>query len=60
MECQQETALDVIRGPQVAGIGSCGMQGQATMAETGLGQRKDEYIKIRCEGMRELTTASTH
>ena len=57
-DCQRDTALDVISGPQAAGVTGCGLLGQATMAETGLGRRSDEYIKIRCEPLRPATLAA--
>lgn len=49
-DCQRETALDVISGPQVASVITCGLQGQALAASTAaIGRRPDEYMKIRCE-----------
>jgi hypothetical protein len=49
-DCQRETALDIISGPQVASIMTCGVQGQALAASTAaIGRRPDEYMKIRCE-----------
>lgn len=59
VECKPETALDILAGPQVAGVGECAMVGQATMASTSLGKRPDEYIKIRCEPKDGVRTAST-
>lgn len=48
-DCQVETALDIIHGPQVASVFECGMASQVMAAQTSLlrrGQR--EYIKVRC------------
>jgi hypothetical protein len=55
-DCQFETALDVISGPQVVSAISCGLQGQALIAETSIARRgPDEYMKIKCS--RVLKTA---
>jgi hypothetical protein len=48
-DCQIETALDVISGPQTQSVVSCGLQGQALIAATSIARRgPDEYIKIKC------------
>jgi hypothetical protein len=48
-DCQVETALDVISGPQAQNAISCGLQGQALIASTSIARRgPDEYIKIKC------------
>jgi hypothetical protein len=48
-ECQLETALDIISGPQVESAVACGLQGQALIAATSVARRgPGEYIKIRC------------
>ena len=48
-DCQLETALDIISGPQVASVISCGLHGQALIAATSVARRgPGEYIKIRC------------
>jgi hypothetical protein len=49
-DCQRETALDLISGPQVNSVFSCAMQGQAVLASTAnIGRRPNEYVKIGCE-----------
>jgi hypothetical protein len=48
-DCQLNTALDVIRGPNVANEIMCAFMGQATLAATALKPRAgDEYIKVLC------------
>jgi hypothetical protein len=48
-DCQLETALDVIQGPQVASIFECGMASQVLVARTSILHRaQGEYIKVRC------------
>jgi hypothetical protein len=49
-ECQVNTALDVIDGPEASSEVLCGMHGQAYIADTALGVRphEDEYVKVRC------------
>jgi hypothetical protein len=48
-DCQTSTALDVIHGPVVSSPISCGVQGQAYVAETSLASRLEgAYLKIRC------------
>lgn len=60
-DCQRETALDLISGPQVSSVFSCGMQGQAVLASTAnIGRRPDEYVKIRCEHIPDPEVASRH
>jgi len=57
-DCQRETALDIISGPQVANVMTCGLQGQALAASTAMvGKRPNEYLKIRCEHLKPETTA---
>jgi hypothetical protein len=50
-QCQRETALDVIQGPQVANEIQCGLHGQAFYAETVMGGalREGEYLKLKCQ-----------
>ena len=50
MECQVETAEDVISGPAVGNEVMCGLHGQAYIAETALGAGigPNEYVKIKC------------
>lgn len=48
-DCQPETALSTIRGPQVNDQSQCGFLGQATLASTALAPRDGlEYMKIMC------------
>jgi hypothetical protein len=48
-DCQQDTAIDVVRGPHVESVMMCGMAGQAMIARTVL-LRNDgqEYMKLLC------------
>jgi hypothetical protein len=48
-ECQPETALTMIRGPQVQNELMCGFLGQTTLASGAVAPRPDrEYAKIMC------------
>jgi hypothetical protein len=48
-DCQPNTALDVIRGPNVANELMCGLMGQTTIAATAISPRESrEYLKILC------------
>jgi len=49
-DCQTNTALDVISGPEAANQSVCGLYGQAYIADTALGTalRSDEYVKVKC------------
>lgn len=48
-DCQIDTALEVIRGPQAANVMMCGLYGQAYIAQTSLAPRAShEYAKIKC------------
>jgi hypothetical protein len=48
-DCQMNTALDVIRGPNVANEMMCAFVGQTTIAATALTPRDGaEYVKIMC------------
>ena len=49
-ECQINSAIDVISGPEASDEVTCGLYGQAYVAETALaaGRREDEYLKIQC------------
>jgi hypothetical protein len=48
-ECQPETALTVLRGPQVQNELMCGFLGQTTLAGGAVAPRPDrEYAKIMC------------
>lgn len=53
VECQIDTARDVIAGPQVASMFECGRQGQSLLARTAaLGRSKDDFVKIVCKPSR--------
>jgi hypothetical protein len=56
-DCQPRTALDIIRGPDVASPVECGLYGQAYVAETALAGRNShaEYLKIVCAPPGALT-----
>lgn len=49
-DCQVNTAIDVINGPEAYDAISCGLYGQSYLAESALGaqHRKDEYVKVSC------------
>jgi hypothetical protein len=49
-DCQTDTAVDVISGPEAANQSVCGLYGQAYIADTALGTalRADEYVKVKC------------
>ena len=49
-DCQMDTAVDVISGPEAANQSVCGLYGQAYIADTALGAalRDDEYVKVKC------------
>jgi hypothetical protein len=52
-ECQVETALDIIHGPQVASVFECGMASQVMAARTSLLRRAPgEYMKVRCSPLK--------
>ena len=49
MDCQTETALDVVRGPVVANEILCGRDGQAYLAQTSIAARgAQDYVKVQC------------
>ena len=57
-DCQRDTALDLISGPQVNSVFACTMQGQGMLASTAnIGRRPDEYAKIKCEHIKEAEVA---
>jgi hypothetical protein len=57
-ECQLNTALDVIRGPNVANEMMCALSGQSTIAATAIApDGSDEYVKIIC--VRATTKSSS-
>ena len=49
-ECQPETALEVVQGPEARNEIACALQSQAYFAQTALGRdlQPGEYVKIRC------------
>ncbi len=48
-ECQIDTAVQVINGPDASNEIACGMRSQAYLAETPIGRlAEDEYLKILC------------
>lgn len=49
-ECQAYNAVDVIQGPDSANELTCGLHGQAYLAQIAMGarHRDDEYVKIKC------------
>jgi hypothetical protein len=48
-DCQLNTALDVIRGPNVTNEMMCAFMGQTTIAATAIVPREgEEYLKIMC------------
>jgi hypothetical protein len=49
-DCQPDTALYLLNGPDASNEVSCGMQSQAYLAQTWIGQSmaEDEYLKIVC------------
>ncbi len=55
VDCQMETALDIINGPQTASVMACGMQSQALLAQGTLLRHEGEYAKIRCTPVDRLT-----
>lgn len=59
-DCQRETALDIISGPHVANVMTCGFQGQALVASTSaIGRHPNEYMKIRCEHVKDERSAQS-
>lgn len=48
-DCQADTAVQIIDGPDAANEVQCGLYGQAYIAGApGVGPRDGEYVKIRC------------
>jgi len=49
-DCQPDTARYLLQGPDATNEVACGMQSQAYLAQTWIGQtlRDDEYLKIVC------------
>jgi hypothetical protein len=49
-DCNVDTAIDVVQGPEVNSIVGCGLSSQAMIAQTSMasGLGKDQYLKIVC------------
>ncbi|WP_193370275.1 hypothetical protein [Pelagibius marinus] len=48
-ECQVDSAVSVINGPEAPDARLCGLNGQAYLAGTALAARhEDEYVKVKC------------
>lgn len=49
-DCQANSAVDVIQGPEAINEELCGLHGQAYLAQIALGarHRDDEYVKVKC------------
>jgi hypothetical protein len=47
-DCQPQTAADVITGPIVSSELSCGLSGQAYVADTAIRPTGREYLKVQC------------
>ncbi|HEY9550137.1 MAG TPA: hypothetical protein VIR45_11605 [Kiloniellaceae bacterium] len=48
-DCQTDSAVSVINGPDAPNAVMCGLNGQAYVASTALAhKRPDEYIKVSC------------
>jgi len=60
-DCQVETALDIIHGPQVASVFECGMASQVMAARTSLLRRAPgEYMKVRCTPVKATEAEADH
>jgi hypothetical protein len=60
-DCQLETALDIIYGPQVASIFECGTASQTLVARTSILRRADgEYMKVKCSPLDPMRAALQH
>jgi hypothetical protein len=59
-DCQPETAIDIIQGPQVASVFECGMASQVMAAQTSiLRHAPDEYMKVKCSRVKVTDAASS-
>jgi hypothetical protein len=48
-ECQADTAVAVIDGPEAPNEVMCGLNGQAYLAGTAMASKQeDEYVKVTC------------
>ena len=55
VECQVDTAHDIINGPQVASVFQCGLQGQSLLARTAtLGRSPGDFVKVVCKPVKEV------
>ena len=50
-DCSRETAIDVVVAPAPTAM-QCLLQGQTIVAQTGLAEGGDVYVKIACERRR--------
>ena len=58
-DCQPETAIDIIQGPQVASVFECGMASQVMAAQTSfLRHAPNEYMKVKCSRVKVADAAS--
>jgi hypothetical protein len=59
-DCSVDTATAVIQGPDAESLVTCGLHGQAYIADTAIADYADDehYIKLRCT-MGERSTDST-
>lgn len=48
-QCQADTAVAVINGPEAPNEVMCGLNGQAYLANTALAEKhENEYVKVTC------------
>ncbi len=49
-QCQPNSAIEVVQGPDARNEIMCGMHSQAYLAGTAIGRdlRPDEYVKVQC------------
>ena len=59
-ECQPESALDVILGPETTSLSFCGFQAQAFLARMAFSEKLHEgtYLKIQCTLGHRTATAT--
>lgn len=51
-DCQTDSAVAVINGPDAPNELMCGLNGQAYVATTGIAPKTDnQYLKVRCSRM---------
>jgi len=57
-DCQVETALDIIHGPQVASVFECSMASQVMAAQSSiLRNAPSEYMKVKCSPVKVAEAA---